>query len=82
MQIMTEPAELSPLLTEVNHGVVDYARNRYAGHPRQGGIFNFGGRRDRDHLQSRPLRLPQLQRRQAWVGRLPRAGADRAGALV
>ena len=30
-------------LAEVEHTLVDYARDRYAGHPRQGGIFNFGG---------------------------------------
>ena len=33
----------APELAEVEHTLVDYARDRYAGHPRQGGIFNFGG---------------------------------------
>ncbi len=33
----------APRLAEVEHLHVDYARDRYAGHPRQGGIFNFGG---------------------------------------
>jgi len=32
----------APRLAEVEHLHVDYARDRYAGHPRQGGIFNFG----------------------------------------
>jgi len=31
------------LLTDIEHLQVDYARDRYAGHPRQGGIFDFGG---------------------------------------
>ncbi len=29
-------------LKDIHHVTVDYARDRYAGHPRQGGIFNFG----------------------------------------
>ncbi|MCY4409795.1 MAG: sialidase family protein [Caldilineaceae bacterium] len=33
----------APELAEVEHTLVDYARDRYAGHPRQGGIFDFGG---------------------------------------
>lgn len=33
----------APRLTEVEHIDVFYDRGRYAGHPRQGGIFNFGG---------------------------------------
>lgn len=32
----------APRLAELEHIDVDYARDRYAGHPRQGGIFNFG----------------------------------------
>jgi len=31
------------MLTDIEHVQVDYATDRYAGHPRQGGIFNFGG---------------------------------------
>jgi len=30
------------MLSNIEHLQVDYARDRYAGHPRQGGIFNFG----------------------------------------
>jgi len=30
------------MLRNIEHIKVDYARDRYAGHPRQGGIFNFG----------------------------------------
>ena len=40
---MTAQVIPAPELTEVEHTLVDYARDRYAGHPRQGGIFNFGG---------------------------------------
>ena len=32
-----------PEVRDLEHFVVDYSRDRYAGHPRQGGIFNFGG---------------------------------------
>jgi len=31
------------MLADIEHLRVDYARDRYAGHPRQGGIFDFGG---------------------------------------
>jgi hypothetical protein len=31
------------MLSDIEHIQVDYARDRYAGHPRQGGIFNYGG---------------------------------------
>ncbi len=31
------------MLTEIEHIQVDYARDRYAAHPRQGGIWDFGG---------------------------------------
>jgi len=31
------------MLTDIEHLQVDYATDRYAGHPRQGGIFDFGG---------------------------------------
>ena len=40
---MTAQIIPAPALAEVEHTQVDYARDRYAGHPRQGGIFNFGG---------------------------------------
>ena len=30
------------MIHDIQHIKVDYARDRYAGHPRQGGIFNFG----------------------------------------
>ncbi|MXX27161.1 MAG: exo-alpha-sialidase [Caldilineaceae bacterium SB0668_bin_21] len=40
---MTSQTIPAPALAEVEHSLVDYARDRYAGHPRQGGIFNFGG---------------------------------------
>ncbi len=30
------------LITDAEHVQVDYAKDRYAGHPRQGGIFNYG----------------------------------------
>ena len=40
---MTTTQIPAPELAEVEHTLVDYARDRYAGHPRQGGIFNFGG---------------------------------------
>jgi len=36
-------ATSAALITDIEHIQVDYARDRYAGHPRQGGIFNFGG---------------------------------------
>ncbi|MAE61122.1 MAG: hypothetical protein CMJ49_07175 [Planctomycetaceae bacterium] len=31
------------MLKDIEHIRVDYAMDRYAGHPRQGGIFDFGG---------------------------------------
>ena len=31
------------MVTDIEHVQMDYARDRYAAHPRQGGIFNFGG---------------------------------------
>lgn len=31
------------MLFDIEHLQVDYAKDRYAGHPRQGGIFDFGG---------------------------------------
>ena len=33
--------EFAPEIRDIEHVVVDHARDRYAGHPRQGGIFNF-----------------------------------------
>ena len=42
-KLMTTKLIPAPELAEVEHMLVDYARDRYAGHPRQGGIFNFGG---------------------------------------
>jgi hypothetical protein len=39
---MPTAAPVSVRITDVEHLKVDYARDRYSGHPRQGGIFNFG----------------------------------------
>ena len=32
----------SPVLTDVRHTKLCYSKERYCGHPRQSGIFNYG----------------------------------------
>ena len=39
---MVEIVSRRSQLVDIKHVIVDYAPDRYAGHPRQGGIFNYG----------------------------------------
>jgi hypothetical protein len=42
----------TPELKDVHHSRLWYGKDTFCGHPRQGGIFNYGSGRDKNHASN------------------------------
>ena len=74
----------APTLTDVQHSKLCYSKDRYCGHPRQCGIYNFGNGEIVGHASPRAVHLPDPHRYQARLGRywLQASLPDRAPAFA